>query len=132
MGIFLIIPFPALSVWTLIALFRRLRRRDTSRGLWGAFSILAACGIAVGIWCAVYCEYRVGTGFRIGGFPIPAVFFHFEDGQWVDFPVAPPIAMLAVFGNITVLTALATLPVWLLSRRRAACRLDPVVQKHQN
>jgi hypothetical protein len=117
MGILIVILFLALSVWALVALFRRLRRQHASGGLWFAFSALVLCGIAVGIWCAFYCEYHLGTRFRIGSFPIPVVFFHFEDGQWVDFPVPAFQAWLAVVANIITITALATLPVWLVSRR---------------
>ena len=117
MGILIVTLFLVLSVWTLVALFRRLRRQHASRGLWFAFSVLAACGIAAGIWCALYCEYHLGARFRIGSFPIPVVFFHFEDGQWVDFPVPAFQAWLAVAANIITITALTTLPVWLVSRR---------------
>ena len=45
-------------------------------------------------------------------------FFHLEDGQGVDFPVPEFQAWAAVFTNIITITALATLPVWLLSWRR--------------
>jgi len=117
MGFLIAILFLAWSVWMLVALFRRLRRRHSSRGLWFSFSVLATCGVAVGIWCALYCEYHLGTRFRIGSFPIPVVFFHFEDGQWVDFPVPAFQAWLAVVTNIITITALATLPVWSVLRR---------------
>ena len=117
MGFFIVILFLALSVWMLVGLFRQLRRQHAGRSLWFSFSVLAACGITVGIWCALGCEYHVGTNFRIGSFPIPVVFFRFEDGQWVDFPVPAFQAWLAVVTNIITITALATLPVWLLLRR---------------
>jgi hypothetical protein len=117
MGILTVILFLALSVWTLIALIRRLRRQHASRSLWFGFLVLAACGVAAGIWCALYCEYQLGARFRIGSFPIPVVFFHVEDGQWVDFPAPAFQAWLAVVANIITITALATVPVWLVSRR---------------
>jgi hypothetical protein len=81
------IVFLALSSWSLIALFRRLRRQRATSGRWLAFGILAVCGVAVGIWRAFHVEYLIGSRYRIGSFPIPIVFFHLEDGQWVDFPV---------------------------------------------
>lgn len=117
MGILFVIFFLTASGWMLTALFRRLRRQHVSRSLWFAFSGLAACGIAAGVWCACFVEYHLGTHFRIGSFPIPVVFFHFEDNQWVDFPVPPVQAWLAIATNIITITALATLPVWLLLRR---------------
>lgn len=110
--------FLASSVWTLAALFRRLRQQHASGGLWFAFLVLVACGIAVGIYCAFYCEYQLGAIHRIGSFPIPVVFFHFEDGQWVDFPVPKFQAWLALVANVIIITALATLPVWFVSWRQ--------------
>lgn len=116
MGILIVILFLALSVWALFALCRRLRRQQASRGLWLTFSVLAACGVTAGIWCALYCEYHLGARFRIASFPIPVVFFHFEGGQWVDYSVPAFQAWLAVIANIITITALITLPVWRVSR----------------
>jgi hypothetical protein len=118
MGIFIVIVFLALSSWVLVALFRRLRRQRAPVGRWLAFGILVGCGVAVGIWCAFYVEYHIGARYRIGSFPIPIVFFHLENGQWVDFPVPEFQAWAAVFANVITITALATLPVWLVSWRQ--------------
>lgn len=107
----------AASTWSLVALFRRLRRRREGVGSWIAFGVLAACGVALGIWCAFYCEYHVGANYRFGSFPIPIVFFHFEDGQWVDYPVPQFQAWAAAFANVVTITALSTLPLWLLARQ---------------
>ncbi|HEX7469821.1 MAG TPA: hypothetical protein VF437_03670 [Verrucomicrobiae bacterium] len=118
MGILFVIVLFALSSWALIALFLRLRRQHTSTGWWVAFGVLIACGVALGIWCAFYCEYHVGTRYRIGSFPIPVVFFHLENGDWVDFPVPEFQAWSAAFTNVITITALATLPLWLVSWRQ--------------
>jgi len=118
MSMLFVILFFALSSWVLVALFRRLRRQHASGGWWVAFGVLVACGVALGIWCAFYCEYHVGTRFRIGSFPIPVVFFHLEDGQWVDFPVPEFQAWSASFTNVITITALTTLPLWLVSWRQ--------------
>jgi hypothetical protein len=117
MGILIVIIILTLSSWTIVALFRRLRRRHVSSGRWVVFGILVGRGAAFGIWCAFYCEYRVGTEFRIASFPIPVVFFHLEEGRWVDFPVPDFQACSAMIANIVTIIALATLPVWLVSRR---------------
>ena len=117
MGILIVILFLALSNWTLVAVFRRLQRQHADSRLWAMFSALVACGVAVGVWCAFYCEYHLGAQFRISSFPIPVVFFHLEDGQWVDFPVPTVQTWMTVVTNIITITALATLPVWLVSRR---------------
>ena len=118
MGILLVIVFLALSSWVLFALFRRLLRQRVATGWWIAFGVLIACGAALGIWCAFYCEYHVGARYRIGSFPIPVVFFHLEDGDWVDFPVPKFQAWSAVFTNVITIIALATLPLWLVSWRQ--------------
>jgi len=55
---------------------------------------------------------------RIGSFPIPVVFFHLEDGDWVDFPVPEFQAWAAALANVISITALATLPLWLISWRQ--------------
>src|SRR4051794_41019761 len=114
MGILIVAVFFALSSWALVALFRRLRQQRVSSGWWVAFSALIAGGVALGIWCA-FVEYHIGTRYRIGSFPIPTVFFHLEQGDWVDFPVPEFQAWAAFFTNVMTITALATLPLWLVS-----------------
>ena len=116
-GILLVLGFLAASSWVLASLVRRLRRGRAGAQWWFAFVALAVLGIAAGIWFAFHFEYRVGTRYRIASFPLPIVFFHLEDGQWVDFPVPEFQAWAAAFTNILTITALATLPVWLLSWR---------------
>jgi hypothetical protein len=118
MGIFIVIFLLALSSWALVALFRRLRRLGAGAGWWFALGLLIACGMTVGIWCAFYVEYHIGPHYRIGSFPIPIVFFHLEHGDWVDFPVPEFQAWAAMFANVVMITALATLPLWLASWRQ--------------
>lgn len=117
MGMLFVLVLFASSTWAVIALIRRLRRKHASGGWWIAFGVLVACGVALGIWCAFYCEYRVGPRHRVGSFPIPVVFFHLEHGDWVDFPVPEFQAWSAVFTNVITVTTLATLPLWLVSWR---------------
>ena len=118
MGILLVILFLALSIWVLAALFRKLLAYRASRGWWGAFGLLVVCGLLLGIWCGLFFEYHAGTNYRVGGFPIPIVVFHLEDGNWVDFPVPEFQAWLAVIANAISIAALATLPLWLASWQR--------------
>lgn len=108
MGILIVIFFLAISCWSLVALFRRLLRQRATPGRWLAFGVLVACGAALGVWCSFFLEYRVGTRFRIFSFPIPIVFFHLENGNWVDFPVPRFQAYATGITNVITITALAT------------------------
>jgi len=117
-GILFVLAFLAASTWVLVSLIRRIRRERAGAQWWIAFVTLAVVGIAVGIWLAFHFEYHVGSRFRVGSFPLPVVFFHLEYGQWVDFPVPEFQAWAAAFTNVITITALATLPVWLLLWRR--------------
>src|SRR6266436_9572339 len=117
-GMLFVLAFLAGSSWALVSLVRLLRREHAGTRRWIAFVILLVVGISVGVWCAFYCEYSVGGRYRIGSFPLPIVFFHLEDGQWIDFPVPELQAWSAAFTNIVTITALATVPLWLLSWRQ--------------
>jgi hypothetical protein len=118
MGILFVIAFFVPSSWALIALIRRLRRQRAGTCQWLAFGVLFACGLALGIGCGFYCEYQVGRTIRIFSFPIPVVFFHLEDGNWVDFPVPEFQAWASVFANIITIASVATLPLWVVSWQR--------------
>lgn len=115
MGLFIVIVFFALSSWELSALIRRLRRQGNTKQ-WVAFGVLAAGGLALGLWCGFYLEYHVGTQYRIGSFPIPTIFFHLENGQWIGFPVPSFQAWASALTNVISITAIATLPLYLMVR----------------
>jgi hypothetical protein len=117
-GMLFVLALLAGSSWALVSLVRRLRCEQAGPRRWVAFVILAVIGLSVGAWCAFRCEYPLGAHYRIGSFPLPVVFFHLEDGQWVDFPVPKFQALSAAFTNILTVTALATVPLWLLSWRQ--------------
>ena len=86
-------------------------------GWWLVFGCLVVGGMLLGIWCALSFEYHVGPSYRIGGFPLPVVVFHLEDGQWIDSPIPEFQMWAAVFTNIISITALAMLPLWVAALR---------------
>src|SRR6185369_43925 len=111
MGLIIIVVILAVSIWTLFATFRRLRRNSVSSAWWLAFSFHAIVGLMIGCWLAFRFEYQVSPTMRFASFPIPLCFFHFEDGQWVDFPTPPIVMFPGLFANVVAIIALATLPV---------------------
>jgi len=112
-GFLLVILLFALSVWSLVALFRRLRRVHARPRLWLAFIALILFGAAAGFWCSFHGEYHFGEDYRIASFPIPIVFFHLEEGNWVDYPVPDYRVWPTAITNILTITALTTVPLWL-------------------
>ena len=116
-GLASIVMFLAFSGWLLVALIRRMRRSSVNGRVWMIFWSMVAFGIGFGIWCGFYCQYSIGTRFRIASFPIPIAFFHFENGQWIDFPVPTFQAYVSAFTNVIIIMTLATLPTWVIMWR---------------
>src|SRR5580658_3399353 len=100
MGFIVIIPFAALSGWSIFAITRWLIRGKYDRQWWRAFAILSAVGLALGIWFAFFIHYEVVKRARIKGFPIPVEFANREkpEDEWV--PSAMPVAV-QLGGTIT-------------------------------
>jgi hypothetical protein len=108
-------PFFALTLLALascaaVAAVRGLWRSQAGPRWWGGLALSAALGAAVGVWCGFFCEYRPIEELRVFSFPVPAYFFHLEDGDWVDYVVPAPL-VVAVCNSLS-LTLLAVLPVW--------------------
>ena len=117
MGFLLALVCLALSSWAFFKLCCRLIALK-KKPLLIAFAFLTALGVGLGISASFFLEYHPRADFRIAGFPIPIVFFHLEDGQWVDFPTPPIQAWLTALANMALLTVLATAPLWLIPSPR--------------
>lgn len=111
----LLILFLGLTSWSVIALGRRLRRHHAGHSWWIAFGVLVAGGLTLGGWCAFCCEYQANAQMRIGSFPFPVAFYHLESGNWIDFVVPGPVACLAVLTDMSTITSLGLLPLWVAS-----------------
>src|ERR1700761_3616643 len=118
MALILIVLLFCVSVWSLIALFRRLRRIHASGRLWLAFVVLILLGVAVGYRCSFHGQYQLRDDFRVASFPIPIVFFRLEEGNWMDYPVPDYQVWPTAVTNIFIVTAVATVPLWLWSRTK--------------
>lgn len=81
MGCLHIIALVALAAWADTATVRGLVRNHAGFPWWIALAVLTFLGTAGGIWCGFYCEYHVSPVLRVFSFPVPAAFFHLEDGQ---------------------------------------------------
>ena len=109
MGILIVLAIASMCAWAIISMTRLLIRAK-QRKLWLAASLLAGVGLALG-WFLANLEYHAGSNMRIVGIPMPLVFFHFEDGQWVDFPLPSYVMWPGFITNITTGIAVCLLPL---------------------
>src|SRR5690348_1385086 len=70
MGFIVIAPITALAAWAIFAIARWLMRGGYGPGWWRAYAIMAAIGLAVGIYITFVLQYTVAN-FHLNGFPIP-------------------------------------------------------------
>lgn len=131
MGFLIVIVLVALSSWAVLATFRRLRRTNASRTWWLAFLSLAVVGLVAGHWLAFRFEYQVTPRIRCVSFPIPLAFFHFEDGQWIDFATPPSVMYPGLVANVIAVVAVALLPLLLASLASGrSCRAARALDHH--
>jgi hypothetical protein len=107
-------PFLALGLFALAAsaaflTARMLRAGRAGPGWWAALAALLAAGTAAGVWCGVFCEYQVSDRLRAFSFPVPAGFFHLEDGLWMDYVTAAPAVVACC--NVGVIAFASVLPL---------------------
>jgi hypothetical protein len=115
MGFVIVLALLLVSSWILFVTFRRLSTRRAGIAWWVAFCILVVVGVGIGYRLGFDFEYSLSPNLRVVSFPIPVCVFHFEDGQWVDFPSSDWFAYPAAFTNVIVVTAFAVLPLLLAS-----------------
>jgi len=115
MGFVIVLALLLVSGWILFVTFRRLSARRAGIGWWLAFCVLVIVGVGIGYRLGFDFEYNVSPNLRVVSFPIPVCAFHFEQGQWVDFPSPDWFAYPAAFTNLVVVTAFAVLPLLLAS-----------------
>jgi hypothetical protein len=121
-GILFVLLQLGVCTWLLWRVVKRLRRVRAGPMLWAGFAVLAWLGIALGWWMAFAVENQVSGRYRLGGFPMPVVIFHLEQGNWEDF-VTPPIFMIpALVANVLAGVALLELPLLIFPRNKRTSR----------
>jgi hypothetical protein len=88
---------------------RMLRAGKAKPGWWAALAALLAAGTAAGVWCGVCCEYQVSDRLRVFSFPVPAAFFHLEDGLWIDYVTDAPSVVACC--NVAAVAFASVLPL---------------------
>ena len=80
------------------------------------FILFLLAGTALGIKLAFFFEYRASDRMRVVSFPLPIVFFVWEEDRWTDFVTPEYYLYPAVTANVCVTAAASTAPlVWLFA-----------------
>ncbi len=112
MGLLIILPLAALAAWSILAIFRWLRRGQFGGRWWRAFILLACAGLGLGVWFAFFLEYTVANK-RLDGFPIPVAIANREKpaDPWVKSVLPGPIRFGGTVTNLLCGVALALAPL---------------------
>jgi hypothetical protein len=108
MGLLFVLLIAIPSVWITISTTKKVTYARNMK-LWFAFLILAVIGMVLGLLWTNW-QYHIGSKMRIQGFPMPLVFFHFEDNQWIDFPLPLYVSWPGFLANIVAGVAVCFLP----------------------
>lgn len=117
MGVLFVLAIAIPIVWCIVSTVRAVARARRLKW-WLVFGILVAAGIALGWFCGNW-EYDVGDKMRIGGFPVPMVFFRLEDGRWTDFPLPTYVSWLAFLTDVLAGIAIVLLPFRVVLRKKS-------------
>jgi len=98
-ALILILPVLAADVWLLATTGKKQVKIWTQTRAWPRLVGAAALGVALGVWLGLFAQYKWGNAMRVVGFTIPVVFFHQQDGQWVDFPLPEALLYLGTMVN---------------------------------
>jgi len=111
MGLLFILPLTALSIYSIVAINRWLRRGNYDASWFRKFRISACIGLVLGFYCSLFLQYNVANK-RIAGFPIPVKFYEKqEDGSWKPSAFPAPIHYAALVTNILCGVAVALVPM---------------------
>lgn len=100
-----------LSTWVDVLAVRALLKHRAGPLWWAGLAVLVAVGSGVGVWCGFFCKYRFSDKLRVFSFPMPAAFFRWEDGDWVDYVTPSPYGIAIALLNVVSITLVSVLPL---------------------
>lgn len=90
MGFIVILPFAVVAAWGIFRLQRWLFHGEFGPEWRRRFWVFAAVGLAAGVWCISFCQYKVAQ-MRIESFPIPTAI---SSREHPDQPAEPLVRHL--------------------------------------
>jgi hypothetical protein len=104
-GLFLIVPILAFDIWLSCTTGRRQLQLWTGRRQRRPIVYVICAGLLLAVLLTFFVRYQWGPDQRVGGFPIPLVFFHKDGNAWTRTTL--PEAMPYIGGAADFLTGLA-------------------------
>jgi hypothetical protein len=109
-ALILILPVLAFDLWLLATTGKKQCQIWRQARAWPRLAGAAIIGLALGVWLALFVQYKWGSTVRVIGFPVPVCFFHLEDGQWVDYITPPAMQWAGWAANILTGVAAPFIP----------------------
>jgi hypothetical protein len=99
------------SAWVVYRTIRLFRARTARGGWWALLAVLFVAGASLGVWLAFFFEYQPSHRMRVMSFPLPIVFFVWEEDQWTDFVTPDYYVYPALAANVCTMTAVCITPL---------------------
>jgi hypothetical protein len=123
LSFFISIPITGLALWLILRNAARLCQTRAGWLWWIALITIVLGGGYLGRQLS-RCDVRISSTLVWGGLPLPIGFFHFENGQWVDFVPPYPVQFCNVAAD-TVIPIIVLLIPWMIVRRRLSLAPSP-------
>ena len=99
------------SLWFVRFSLRLFWRRSAALPWKIASLCLLLAGVALGIKLAFFFEYQISDRMRAVSFPLPIVFFVWEEDRWTDFVTPDYYVYPALAANVCATAALCLAPL---------------------
>lgn len=111
MGTLIAIGLIFLSAWVVYRAVRLFRARSARRGWWALLAALFFTGASLGVWFAFFFEYQPSHRIRVVSFPLPIVFFVWEEDRWTDFVTPGYYVYPALAANVCTTIGVCIAPL---------------------